>query len=825
MSGVELTPRRDYLAALQRSQQSCAEALCGPQLDCTAVLLPPPRVFPIYQTREGRSFALAPGAAAPRAVPFLPGSPLEIAETGGFDGGFLALGDSPKLPAPRGPAAPFGWVSEYFGGAPGYTDYMQRQPRWAAASAAVKAAVANVTDPRVDEWRQSWFGGVRSAAAGRTPIYESGAAAPLGASFFGAGAARGLDEYHQAFFADNRDRAAATRAALAPLLGPVPATMFAPGEAGGSFASGALRDTSAFGELGGMLLDRAGGTLGGMLGDSLRNFVQDQLAALAGGGSTFENLRGALGVLGAGGCFGTDGGRDLTGLLGTDGCFGGGDLAGMLDGLSDKLAGQALGMLKDAVFNSLWTVDDRSSAAEAVAHKYAQELADKYGEAFLSDPQATIDSIKQKLTDLFVGASSSACVMIGLAYPNPSPLVVQINGLPATRLDDPCEMPKAPDVGPFIMGNPTVLINGMPASGDVHVAVGKFKGTVAVPMVISANVLMGMVTVTVDPPPQAGAPADSGAGGAGGAAAGAEGGASGGSAADEGAAGAEADGGAPTSGPPADSASEGSTTSDAPPGGGADAPSEEGEVPDIRGPHSAVKGVEEADDVAHEMSADRAEAERSQALDEADELRGQADQLRLDADGARAEADALRREAAGAAANGDVRDAMRLSADAGRADALALQRELSAAEAEARAAGALETARNLPDGHSIPHGLPGRAAQWLGPLGDLYTAGHGIHEMSNAAERGDQRGVITTGAGTIGDLAGGTGGAAGVAAAGAWAGLACGPLAWVCSPAGALVGGVLGGYYGSSYGEQAGAYVGNAAADYMGYPSSPAPHP
>lgn len=194
-----------------------------------------------------------------------------------------------------------------------------------------------------------------------------------------------------------------------------------------------------------------------------------------------------------------------------DGCFGDDGAVDVVGAVVDAGA-SALQSMVDSAVAKLLAIDDRTPAAEAVAKDLISKNLEQL-KGILLDPQAFIDKMKA----LMNGESSSAAVPIGWALPQAGADIVLINGRPSARLADEMPMPDIPDTGPLIQGNPTVKINGQPASGAPHIAIGKL-GTVAVPKEVSPNVLMGAAKMTnlalvglpPPPPPPKAVPAQAG---------------------------------------------------------------------------------------------------------------------------------------------------------------------------------------------------------------------------------------------------------------------------------------------------------------------------
>lgn len=157
-----------------------------------------------------------------------------------------------------------------------------------------------------------------------------------------------------------------------------------------------------------------------------------------------------------------------------------------------QIAGDALNSLVDGAMGNLLAITDETPAGEAILkHLGSKHLAEL--KALATDPSA----VKDKLNKTINGPSSSANVPVAWGIPGGAPTAVKVNGRPAARLADICDMKEALDAGPFIQGNPTVISNGMPTVGDGHKAVGLTKAIVGDPKEPSPNVFMGTATVTV----------------------------------------------------------------------------------------------------------------------------------------------------------------------------------------------------------------------------------------------------------------------------------------------------------------------------------------
>jgi uncharacterized Zn-binding protein involved in type VI secretion len=82
-----------------------------------------------------------------------------------------------------------------------------------------------------------------------------------------------------------------------------------------------------------------------------------------------------------------------------------------LDQLADKylsvsgLLDVGLSQLESQIFNNWWTIDDNSSAAEAIAHKYAQELA---GQFMSPDALDNVQALYDKFKFIFISEPSFA---------------------------------------------------------------------------------------------------------------------------------------------------------------------------------------------------------------------------------------------------------------------------------------------------------------------------------------------------------------------------------------------------------------------------------
>lgn len=195
---------------------------------------------------------------------------------------------------------------------------------------------------------------------------------------------------------------------------------------------------------------------------------------------------------------------------------GGGIGAGLSQGLGSMFSGQGLASMglgglmsmgTGALFSKAWAVDDSSSMAEQLAHKYAQEavgelqgeLQEMLMEKMFSSPAAEMvgppdpnapaspegpKNLKEKLfgisapagflmaraTDKLDAAHPGACISTGSGS-------VIVDGQLAARMSDALICPKVepgpvPHVGGFIaQGNPTVIVDHMLAARQDHMTV------------------------------------------------------------------------------------------------------------------------------------------------------------------------------------------------------------------------------------------------------------------------------------------------------------------------------------------------------------------
>jgi len=166
----------------------------------------------------------------------------------------------------------------------------------------------------------------------------------------------------------------------------------------------------------------------------------------------------------------------------------GAQLSGMVEGAAGKMIDQALGQLL--------AVNDTTPAGEAILKTMASKYKDQLKELAM-DPQGTLAKLKAMLVPADP-PKSSAAVPLGLATPAGAGVVLIGGTMASARLGDMCApIPSVPpDAGPFIQGNPTVIINGKPAAGFGHLAIGLSKGTSGTALRFEPTVLMGVATVT-----------------------------------------------------------------------------------------------------------------------------------------------------------------------------------------------------------------------------------------------------------------------------------------------------------------------------------------
>ncbi len=159
--------------------------------------------------------------------------------------------------------------------------------------------------------------------------------------------------------------------------------------------------------------------------------------------------------------------------------------------LASMLEGSAADLLQGGL-SQLLAVNDRTPAGEAIL----KTLASKF-QGELMDPSAALAKLNALFTVPPVPVSS-ASVPLGQAIPAGGGIVFVGGVMACARLGDMCSpIPSVPpDAGPFIQGNPTVIVNGKPAAGLGHLAVGLTKGTPGTALKFAPTVLMGTATVT-----------------------------------------------------------------------------------------------------------------------------------------------------------------------------------------------------------------------------------------------------------------------------------------------------------------------------------------
>lgn len=549
-AGVELMPLPEYLAALDASVETTRRALesGAPTVDTAG--LPPPRVRVVLKSRSGRHFSPVPTTEGIEYRPHAAGGSLELLGTGGAEGGFLDADHVSPAPLLGNGASPTDWIHGYLTGLPTYDAVNDQAARWRQSSVAYDRQVG-AQRQESDEWRRAYFAGIREAASARFPITESSTAQPRGPRAHEACATWRRDEYHMAFFDQLRANSEQQTEAARAYQQRAPHDGFA----------GALEPSTPTaiysakprlpGRMADMLLNAAQREFPGEMRAALEDFVKQKAAALTERGGPLHVLQDAFGVIsqlnevgalellagladkaifptGPNGVpnpidlnllksrfadklarFGINKGLEellgdeaaamlkksgVTDSLGDSAADLALDHSQNLGGLADKFMDQLPGAAVDqAIDRLLGGVNDGSSTAKQVAAHYKSQINSLLNRLLSSKGRA---DLQKQFDETFNGASSSACIPFGLANPVGGPDMVQINGLPSTRLADDCDMPTVPDKGKFFQGNRTIFVNGMPPAGEIHAALGA-QGTIATPMIISPDVLMGAATVTV----------------------------------------------------------------------------------------------------------------------------------------------------------------------------------------------------------------------------------------------------------------------------------------------------------------------------------------
>ena len=452
----------------------------------------------VRKAAEERSAALSPLASdrAPTRLPFQTGRVIDVLARGGFDGGFLSNQAAPPLPMG---GSGVDWMSQHLARLPRHVELGERQDDWARASGALDERVGARTDPLTDEWRQAYFRGIREAAAKRDPTYQSATSQPRGPGFFRSHEHWAADDFRQRTFASLRSQGERVVASLRHLAASLLTGQFAPRPAGHDGMAEFLAKLRTFGMLGDLLMHQAMPRVKALGPELFKALLADKAQAVEGQGHGVSQLMKALDIIKQ---LNASGVTSLLAALAdqalfpfeplTKGCLEPNniDMGVVMDGFASKLTGFGLDKGIDALIGQ---VTDQSPLLRQVAAHYKDQLKSLAKQLLSAKDRA---ELKKKLDELFNGAKSSANVRIGLAHPRGGANMVLYNGMPATRLHDICEMPWSPDVGEYKMGNPKVITNGQPTTGEIHVAQGN-KGTIATPAELSPNVLMGAATVSL----------------------------------------------------------------------------------------------------------------------------------------------------------------------------------------------------------------------------------------------------------------------------------------------------------------------------------------
>ncbi|RMH13219.1 MAG: hypothetical protein D6695_04685 [Planctomycetota bacterium] len=151
-----------------------------------------------------------------------------------------------------------------------------------------------------------------------------------------------------------------------------------------------------------------------------------------------------------------------------------------------RLVEQGLGALMGGVFGQ---VSDDDSLSKQLAARYGPQMLTRYGPAAVKSMASSgLPSVVAMLSPV----PSKANIRLAKADPaGGAGGIVGVNGKAVLRLNDTLKMPELQDAGPMIEANTTVLINGMPAAGEIHKGVGLSKGAVGTPKDLSSNVFMG----------------------------------------------------------------------------------------------------------------------------------------------------------------------------------------------------------------------------------------------------------------------------------------------------------------------------------------------
>ncbi len=558
--GVYMRPRAAHWAEVLEAVDTAQAALDEGPFAPERVRLPKPRAVPVYETEDGRRVTIESTAGGFVEQPFAVGAPLETAVTGGVGGGYLAVSDAPPAPLAGGASAAdwasayvsrvpeqsdlrsqqrrWGpatkcytdavaartsaqrdeWGRQYFGkireAAAG------RDPVYRSAGAVAKGSRHFMNDPawKAEEFHGGLFKDYGQAAAkvrrdtaplrGPAPrnLFDHslmsralalGGALQKGGAGYGAALLPMLDpgvagRVSEAFQEDVEHKLAALRGGGGGALGGFQKALQA------VEAMGSGRPRAALAKL---WRRETGGKDGrpAVLSPGVDGLKQALIKQMSGSGKDSRHVAAQLGTL-TGGARGGIAGLSalLSGMLGVSG--GGAQQLGALASqvaasgggakLLDKLPGKAVDLAFDHLLSD---VDDGSSTVKQLLAKYRGQVKSLLKK--LVSPGGVAELQKQ-WDGIWSGMPSSASVRLGLAKPVAGPDMVLVNKLPATRLGDVCEWPDVPDAGPFFQGNPTVLVNGMPAAGEIHAAKGA-AGTIGTPLNLSPNVLMGEATVSV----------------------------------------------------------------------------------------------------------------------------------------------------------------------------------------------------------------------------------------------------------------------------------------------------------------------------------------
>jgi len=591
--GVYLRPREEHWAELLASVDSAQAALDEDRFAPDQVRLPSSRMQPVYETMDGQRVLLqeTPGGFVTRT--FNEGPGLEAVASGGLAGGFMSTAHSPPLPLAAG-TDPAVWASGYTSRVPEHVELGALQESWAPATQDCTDAVDARTSPEQDEGRRQYFTRIRETAAKRDPLYRSPTAAPKGPGHFTGERAWSAEEYHDSLFKAYTQTAEQARQDSAHVRTAAPEGVFEHLPQSRLLALGGAIQKNGPG-LAALFHQVLEPEVSARIGAALQAHLREQAQAQGGKGQAVNKLRAALEMLKK--LNGAGGGELLAGMLENlaKGAGQGSDLAklkgdfiknlaqmGLNQGLEQIIGSEAAsflagtgvtGLFADAAKNVimdekpglvdgaeklladlpnklidmgfdklLGQVDDRSSMAKQLLAKYKDQIKGLLKK--LLSPGG-LEELQKKWDAIWKGMPSKAKVKVGLAIGFCAPDLVMVNGLPVTRVNDECIYPPNEPPGKFFQGNPTITVNGMWPAGEIHAAING-KGTIATPMQVSPNVLMGEATVSVKVKVRTAAPC----------AAGTEG---------QGAAGASASGSGPEAGPSTSSSSGTTNTTDAGP--------------------------------------------------------------------------------------------------------------------------------------------------------------------------------------------------------------------------------------------------------------------